>query len=80
MRVYPTPASRNHMVTIELPIEIDDVDLGKLVIKNVVGQIVKQATVLQQKTSITLPSLPGMYMLEYIKEGKIMDVEKIQIY
>lgn len=80
MRVYPTPASRNHMVTIELPIEIDDVDLGKLVIKNVVGQIVKQATVLQQKTSIILPSLPGMYMLEYIKEGKIMDVEKIQIY
>ena len=80
MRVYPTPASRSHMVTIELPIEIGNVDLGKLVIKNVVGQIVKQATVLQQKTSIILPSLPGMYMLEYIKEGKIMDVEKIQIY
>lgn len=80
MRVYTTSASRNHLVTIELPIEIDNIDLGKLVIKNVVGQIVKQEPVLRKTTTIIMPSLPGIYILEYEKEGKIMGVEKIQIY
>jgi len=76
LKIYPNPVDRSALVTIDLP---DDRSEMTLVLYNTVGKVIQTFKSSNNKIIFNAPDISGIYLLRFVKNQKVIAVEKIVV-
>jgi len=76
LKVYPNPVDRSALVTIDLP---DDRSEISVVLYNTVGKVIHTFKSSNNKIVFNAPDISGIYLLRFVKNQKVIAVEKIVV-
>jgi len=76
IRVYPNPADRGTLVTIDIPLNHSEITV---VLYNTVGKIIQTFNSPNNKIVFNAPDRSGIYLLRFMENQKVIAVEKIVV-
>ena len=74
IKVYPNPADRGVLMTIDLPDEYREMTV---ILYNTVGKVIHTFKSPNKKIEFYAPDVSGIYLLRFVEKQKVVAVEKI---
>ena len=76
VKVYPNPVDRSTIVTIDLPVNRNEMTV---ILYNTVGKIIQTFNSSNNKIVFNAPDVSGIYLLRFVENQKVIAVEKIVV-
>jgi len=75
-RVYPNPVNKGALLTIEIPVDCNEVTVY---LYNTVGKVVHTLKTPNKKVEFFVPDISGIYLLRFVEQQKVVAVERITV-
>ena len=76
IKVYPNPADRSTIVTLEIPENRSEMTV---ILYNTVGKVIQTFKSYNNELTFNAPDVSGIYLLRFVKDQKVIAVEKIVV-